>query len=120
MSVTQILKKRCTDTAVYWANPTLNTDGTFEYDTGVEISCLWKNERNLIMDREGREIMSMATIYITQDLADNGIIYHGTLDDLTDAQKLDPKQVTEAYEIKQVLKIPSMYLTDEFNRKIMI
>lgn len=114
------MAKRCTDTAVYWAPSGWNADGSPSWSTAVEISCLWMEERKLFRDREGRETVSQASVYVLQDLSDNGMLYEGELADLTAAQKSDPRKVKEAYEIKRFMKKPSLLLTDEYNRKAIL
>ena len=120
MSIANYLKKACTDTAVYWASPIAAADASFDYDTGVEIKCLWREEIKMIRDSEGKEIVSKAAVHVLIDLDNNGMIFHGELDDLTAAEKADPKKRTDAYEIKLFVKTPSLHLKGEYSRKAML
>lgn len=120
MGIENFIKRIATDTAVYWASPTMNTDGTNDFDDGVEIDCYWKEEKDLVLDDAGKEVVSRAKVYVTQDLDNQGMLYHGTLADLTAAQIADPKEVTEAYEIKQIVKKQSLHLKDEYVRQVML
>lgn len=120
MSIEAYLKRICTDTAVYWSTPTLNTDGTLDYATGIEIKCFWKEHRTLVKTAEGKEIMSKAMIYVIDDLDEQGMLYHGYLKDLTDAQKADPKEVTKAYEIIDIVKTPSLHIPSQKSRRVLV
>lgn len=108
------------DTAVYWTPSTLTTSGSQDYNIGTEINCLWKEDIKLLRDSTGREIVSKAIIYVTIDLEEHGFLFHGKLDDLTTAQKSDPKEVASAYEIMVFKKVPSINLGGQFNRQAVI
>lgn len=120
MSIDNYLKMRCTDTAVYWGSPTTDTDGSFSYATPVEIQCLWREEIKMIKDSQGKEIVSKAAVHVLSDIEDNGMLFHGELEDLSAAEQADPKKRTDAYEVKLFIKTPSIYLVGEFSRKAML
>ena len=48
---------------------------------------------------------------------EEGYLYLGVLEGLTDAQKADPKLVPGAYMIMRFDKVPMIFKTDEFVRK---
>ena len=120
MSIDAYMKKICNDTAVYWSTPVVDNFGAFTFTTPVEISCLWKGKVVLMRESDGREIVSKAKVYVIQDLDEHGMLFHGILDDLTSAQKSDPKTVSDAYEIKIFLKTPSIHLKNQFNRSAIL
>ena len=120
MSIANYLKRICVNTAVYWGAPTNETDGSLSYASPIEIKCLWKEAIKMIKDNEGKEIVSNATVYVLQDLDNNGMLFYGELVDLSLEEKNDPKQRTEAYEIKLFTKTPSLHLQGEYTRKAMI
>lgn len=120
MSIANYLKRVCTDTAVYWASPTADTDGSFSYDAGVEIKCLWREEIKMIRDSDGKEVVSKAAVHVLADLDNNGMLFHGELADLSVAEKADPKKRRDAYEVKLFIKTPSMNLVGEYSRKAML
>jgi hypothetical protein len=101
------------DTAVYWEKGTPITGGTYTFATPVDIKCFWKESEELIRDNEGREAVSRAQVFVAQSLDSEGTLYHGSLADLTTAQKADPRTVKDAYEIKRFEKIPSIVKSDE-------
>lgn len=120
MSIESYLKRICTDTAVYWANPTSSADGSLSYDTPVEIKCLWREEIKMIRDTQGKEIVSKAAVHVLVDIDDNGMLFHGDLDDLTAAEESDPRKRADAYEVKLFMKTPSLHLVGQFSRKAML
>lgn len=121
MSIEEFLNRDILiDTAVYWGNPTLQASGYFSYDSPVEISCRWVEKKEAFIDNEGKEAVSRAVVYVGQDLDDHGMLFHGTLDDLTAAEESDPRKVSNAHEIKTFMKIPELDMTDKFVRKAML
>ena len=114
------MKRMCIYTAVYWKTPVADKYGAFSFDDPVEIKCLWKDKITLIRNNEGREVTTMAKVYVLEDLDESGMLFNGTLNDLTTAQKSDPKTIPSAYEIKKFLTTPSIYLKNEFNRAALL
>ena len=70
-----------------------------------------------MVDKDGKEIVSNAFVYVLQDLDDNGMLFHGTLADLNSGEEGDPTTITKAYEIKRFYKIPSLSRAGDFYRK---
>lgn len=121
MSIDRLMKKVTKDdTAVYWANPVVSADGSFTFDTPVEVNCFWNDVNELIRTDDGREVVSRAKVYVVQDLDDKGMLFHGKLTDLTTAQKNDPRTVDNAYEVKKIMKVPSIRVPGEFSRVVMV
>jgi len=120
MSIENYLKRICRDTAVYWANPISSTDGSLSYNAPIEIKCLWKEGIKMIRDTQGKEIVSKAAVHVLEDIDDNGMLFHGDLDDLTIAEESDPRKRADAYEVKLFVKTPSMHLVGQFSRKAML
>ncbi len=120
MSIEAFMKRFCKNTAVYWSTPTSNNDGSNSYAAPVEISCFWREKLERLTDNNGDEVISKATVYILQDLDEQGMLFLGELTDLTQAQKDNPRTVARAYEVKRFLKTPSMYLNGEFNRRALL
>jgi hypothetical protein len=118
MNIERYLKKTGQkDTAVYWGEPTKTASGGMTYLYPVEIGCIWKSTVENIITTDGKEIVSMAQVWVTEEVVDHAMIFHGTLDDLTDAEIADPRLKSNAIEIKQVLKTPSLSIKGTFNRK---
>jgi hypothetical protein len=74
----------------------------------------------LIPDRDAREVSVKALVYVSQDLAEKGMLFEGKLSDLTTAEKADPRRVSRAYEITKFEKIPSLYKKGQYNRHAII
>ena len=121
MSIERYMKRICSrDTAVYWGEPTKDAKAALLYATPVEIGCFWKEEMEMIRDSKGREIVSRAKVYVTQDLDEHGMLFHGTLADLSQDEESDPRIIPGAYEVKMFLKIPSLHLPNEYNRNAVL
>lgn len=104
------------DTAVYWGSPTPGFSGSLTFAAPVEIQCFWQDSAKTMMSNEGREVVSNASVHVTQDLAQNGMLYHGCLDDLTTEQKSDPRKVINAFEIIRFTKLPALNRAGEYER----
>ena len=113
--IENLLIRRCTQTAVYWGNPTPDGYGQNTFDAPVEVSCRWEQRERIIKDRLGREVVSKATVWVVSDLVSEGWLYLGSLDDL-DSNPL-PMEVDGAYEIIAKDKIPGIKAVG-FLRKI--
>ncbi len=120
MSIESYMNRRCVDTAVYWGTPIPDRHGQMGFAAPVEIKCLWLEVEELVRTDDGKEIISNASVYVIQDLGKNGMLYHGTLADLSAGEEADPKTVVDAYEIKRFVKTPSINLVGEFSRKAMV
>lgn len=119
MSINRFVKKKISeDTAVYWSNPDPNTFGQMTFDSPEEINVYWNDASELIRDNDGREIVTNAIVTVGKDLDDSGMLYHGKLSDLTQAEKDDPKKLSGAYEIKKTAKAPSIRKPDQYVRKV--
>lgn len=120
MSIESFIKRITKDTAVYWAAPVAATDGSNDFGTPVEIKCLWKHEAVMSKDNAGTEVLSTALIYVNEDLDEQGMLYHGSLADLTTAEKNDPSKVKNASVIRIFMKTPSLHIKNQHSRRAMI
>ena len=116
MGIISVLERQYKQDAVYWGNPQSDGSGGFTFDDPVEIKCRWEDIKQIVTDKKGNEIASRAVIYVKQDLDEEGMIYLGTLDDLTSAMEIDPKEVENAFIIKRFAKVPSLHSSTEFVR----
>jgi|WetSurSiteA1Bulk_404760.scaffolds.fasta_scaffold33875_2 hypothetical protein len=118
MSIGDLLLRACTQTAVYWGNPQEDGYGTKTYDDPIEIPCRWESKLVLVrgLDAKGGTFDYNTAVYTLQDLDVEGVLFLGTLDDLTDSEESNPAIPDGAYVIKQFQKIPSLYSTTEFVR----
>ena len=110
MGVEQFIVRACTQTAVYWGDPTPDGSGgrTFGSAYPVEISCRWEDRVEIMSDRQGNEIISLARVYVTEDVEEEGWLFLGTLDDLDSDAEEDPMQADSTYKIRRFDKIPSI------------
>lgn len=114
--IERFLKRIAKHTAVYWGSPTPAEDGSNEYGDPIEINCFWNEQVKVASEKDGKVVAIQAMVYVTQDLAEQGMLMLGTLADLTTAQGDDPNRVSGAYEITKFIKTPSRYKFGEYNR----
>lgn len=114
--IERYLKRIAVHDAVYWASPTPRADGSSSYAAPVALRCFWKESVESVPDRDMKEVSIKAHVYVFQDLDEQGMLFKGTLDDLTQAQKDDPRRISRAYEISRFVRTPSLYLKNKFNR----
>jgi hypothetical protein len=120
LMIEKYIKRVSRQTAVYWGSPTPREDGSNRYGTPVQIKCVWKDSTQLIPDRDMKEVSVKATVYVSQDLDEQGMLFLGCLADLTTSQKADPRLVNRAYEITRFIKTPSLYMRGEYSRVAII
>lgn len=124
MTIQEVIARNCTDTCVYWSNPVEDGYGGKIFNDPVELDCRWENINQVVADTKGAEITSRALVFVTQDVEEEGMLYHGTLDDLYDSNATDssagevnnPMTIEGAYIIKRFQKTPSLS-GDGFLRK---
>jgi hypothetical protein len=103
-------------TATYWAPGLDDGYGGLDFTSVVPqtIACRWQDVSQLFRDREGREVMSSAIVYPEQVLAIGGFLFLG---DAGVAVGADPRELSGAYEIRQIGASPSL-LADETLYKV--
>ncbi len=111
-----VADKVAVQTAVYWGAPSPNGTGGYTYSTAVEINCRWDDSTEMIKTSDGKEVISRAEVTLVQDVDEGGFLYLGTLDDLTEAQRVNPLKVSGAFEILRFDKNPLFGSTSEFVR----
>jgi len=118
--IEKFLKKLSVQTAVYWGAPVNDGYGGYTYSTPVEIAVRWEGSTKVITTTKGTEYVSRAEVIVNQDVDEEGYLHLGTLSDLTEAQKADPKLVNSAWKIMKFDKIPMIFKDDEFVRKVFL
>lgn len=120
MSIERFIKRKIKkDTAVYWGpEASMRADGSPVFGDPVEINCLWDDSSETFTNDNGQEFVAAASVYVSQDLAQEGMLFHGKLTDLATEEKADPRRVHAAYEIKVFEKGPS--LNFGHSRKVML
>jgi len=125
MGIEEVIANNCSDVAVYWGNPTEDGNGGKTFADPQELACRWENINQVVVDNKGAEITSRALVFVTQDVQEEGMLYHGTLEDLYDSNATDssvgevnnPMTIDGAYIIKRFQKTPSLS-GDGFLRKV--
>ena len=82
MSINNFIQRVCVQTAVYWGNPVNDGYGGHTYDDPVEIPCRWEEKSEVKSDDKGNELISHATVLVTQDLDLDGYLCLGTFSSL--------------------------------------
>ena len=118
--IEKFLRKLSVQTAVYWGTPVNDGYGGYTYAAPVEIAVRWEGSTKVITTSKGMEYVSRAEVIVNQDVDEEGYLYLGTLSDLTEAQKADPKLVNGAWKIIRFDKIPMIFKTDEFIRRVFL
>ena len=123
-AIEKFLKKVCVQTAVYWGSPVSDGFGGQTHGEVREIQCRWDDVSNTISTNDGQEIISRAELLVVEDLQEHGFLWLGSLGELNDLyldshmDNIDPKTVSNAFEIRRIDKIPMIKSTDDFVRKI--
>lgn len=89
-----------TQDAVYWAPGQPDGFGQTVAETPVDILVRWQNKQTRRVSNEGVEFISTAIVYATQELAYNGWIWLGTIEDAEYPSA--PRKQVGAYQIKIV------------------
>lgn len=97
--------------AVYWASPVSDGYGGYTYDAGVEVDVRWEDKQEMFIDKEGREALSHAIVYLEQDVDIGEYFWLGDIDDLDSQGEDDPAFVSGAREIRAFNKIPNVSST---------
>lgn len=92
--------------ATYWSPLANDGFGGMTFNTPIEILCRWQNDAVLFRDTEGREVTSSSIVYPNQELAVRGYL---ALGDQTATP--DPRDLADAFEIRQVGQSPSLDAT---------
>lgn len=116
MGIEKFIQKVCVQTAVYWGNPQPDGYGGITFDAPVEIGCRWEDKTQIIVNNQGKEMISKAEVLVTQDLDVQGRLYLGSISELESDPV--PMEVEGAFEIKAFNKIPMIRKTDVFVRKV--
>ena len=120
MSITKFVRKVCVQDAVYWAPGDVTGYGEREFEEPRLIKCRWVDTTKMITDKTGQIVVCNAEILVVEDLEVGGFIYLGDFTHLTNENRINPKSVLEAYEIKRVDKVPLFKSKSEFVRKVYI
>jgi len=99
MGIDTFIASKCTQPIVYWGNPVNDGEGGFEYDAPVEILGRWEELNEVIMGNNGKEMISQARVFLTQDVDEEGALWLGKLTDLDSAPEPNDSAVAALYII---------------------
>jgi hypothetical protein len=120
-TIVDYIEDICAQTAVYWGNPQNNGAGVMTYDDPYEIDCFWIDKQVTLVDEDGKEWITEATVFVLEDLDEQGVLYLGELEDLSSDEKSNPKaNLQKAREIKHLIKTPSLYDENTYVRKVIL
>lgn len=101
MGISNFIISKCTQPIVYWGNPVNDGEGGFTYDSPVQIYGRWEELNEVIMSSDGRELVSQARVFLTQEVDEEGAMWLGKLDDLDSAPEPNDSAVAALYIIAQ-------------------
>jgi hypothetical protein len=116
MGIIDVISSKYTQVAVYWGNPISDGEGGHSFDSPIELSVRWEEMSQIVADSKGNELTSRATVYVNQDLDEEGMLFFGTLNDL-DSDEVRPKSLSKAYYIRRFERSPILGSTNQFLRK---
>lgn len=115
MGIDKFIEKVCVQPVVWWQFDGSSGFGGPSFKDPVQIKTRWTDEKQVIQDDEGNEIISNAWVLLTQDVSLQDYLYLGTLTDI--GSEPDPLKVDGAYQIKRFEKVPMIFSTEIFVRK---
>ena len=99
MGIDTFIASKCTQPIVYWGGPVNNGEGGFTYDDPVEILGRWEELNEVIMANDGKEIISQARVFLTQDVDEEGRLWLGELTELDSAPDPNDSAVAALYVV---------------------
>jgi hypothetical protein len=79
----------------------------YTYDDPVELLCRWEELNEIIMGTDGKEYISQARVFLTQEVDEQGAMWLGSLDDL-DSAPLPNDSAVSALHIIALSRLPSL------------
>jgi hypothetical protein len=98
-----------TKTATYWPPGAANLYGKIALDSPIKIKCRWQEKAELFKDAQGNQLVSSAIVYPNQVLSREGYLFLG------ESVSTSPRDVSGAFEIKQIGSSPSLNGSEELN-----
>lgn len=85
MSIAKFILGKLKQPIVYWGNPVDNGYGEYTYDDPVQLYGRWEELNEVIMGTNGKEMISQARVFLSQDVDEEGAMWLGLLTDLDSA-----------------------------------
>lgn len=99
-------------TCTYFAPDDADAYGNVTYAASVELACRWQDEQNTIVTPDGKEITTIAKVYIEDLVAVQGRLSRGTFD--TDEEALAASRI-----IKSVVVSDSLDATEQLVKALL-
>jgi hypothetical protein len=100
-------------TVTYWGPGAPDGYGGRVYDAPILMMGRWEDRQSFVFDKDGKQIISTARVYLTNDVVIGGFLFLGT------DSSTDPTTVDGAREIQAFNKSPNLRATD-FERKALL
>lgn len=94
--------------ATYWAPAAPDGFGSVNFSAPVSIKCRWEEKSELFRDKDARELMSSAIVYVDRSVVLQGYLALGTF------TETDPRTVGR--EIRQRSVSPNLRATHQLNK----
>lgn len=107
MGVSDFIISKCTQPIVYWANPVNDGEGGYTYDAPVQIYGRWEELNEVIMANDGKELISQARVFLTQEVDEEGALWLGLLSNLDSAPVPNDSAVAALY-IVAMSRLPEL------------
>lgn len=108
-----ILETMLTDKATYWApgDPPYQ-EGQRVWAEPVELSCRWEDRAELFVNAAGQEESSRSVVYVSEDVAEGGVLSHLELSAVPTDRLTDPLSSAspgfESWQIQKFDKLPTL------------
>jgi len=107
MSIATFIASKCKQPIVYWGNPVNNGTGGFTYDDPVQIYGRWEELNEVLMGSDGKELVSQARVFLTQEVDEDGCMWLGALTDLDSAPEPNDSSIA-ALHIIALSRLPAL------------
>lgn len=115
MAIDKFIEKVCVQPAILWEYQGNDVTGQPSFAAPTQIHVRWEEKSEVMMDDEGHEFVSRAEILVTEDYSMKDYIALGEVDSNTAS---NPKEYTGAYMVRSFQKIPMIFSTSIFVRKV--
>lgn len=107
-----IIKKMRKAFAVYWEPGANDGFGGTAFTLPIELKVRWEDSQELIIDKNGQEIVAKSLVYVDRIVLLDGYLFRGKLTDLSNLDSTedpnDPTTITEAFEIRKFDQLPKL------------
>lgn len=105
------------DDITYWSPLAKTGSGARTFNTPVDLKGRWEDEQIMFVASDGRESISKAIVSLGQAVVEGGYLYLGTKASISSAA--NPKDVSDAYEIRGIGKVGNIKNTTFYREAIL-